>query len=246
LRNNITSPENTRVPERESESGIQGSFDNIVAVATPPGRGGVSIVRLSGPTVAAITEGLLGRCPEPRFATYTDFKNTDGAVIDSGIALFFPGPHSYTGENVLELHGHGSPVVMNMLIQRCLQLGARMARPGEFSERAFLNGRLDLTQAEAVADLIESNTESAARSAIKSLQGEFSKRVNALVESVTQLRIFVEAAIDFPDEEIDFLEDSNVLGQLETLAGLFGSLKASVNQGKLLRDGLKVVLTGRA
>jgi tRNA modification GTPase len=244
LRNNITSPENTRVPERESESGIQGSFDNIVAVATPPGRGGVSIVRLSGPTVAAITEGLLGRCPEPRFATYTDFKNTDGAVIDSGIALFFPGPHSYTGENVLELHGHGSPVVMNMLIQRCLQLGARMARPGEFSERAFLNGRLDLTQAEAVADLIESNTESAARSAIKSLQGEFSKRVNALVESVTQLRIFVEAAIDFPDEEIDFLEDSNVLGQLETLAGLFGSLKASVNQGKLLRDGLKVVLTG--
>jgi tRNA modification GTPase len=158
--------------------------------------------------------------------------------------LFFPGPHSYTGESVLELQGHGSPIVMNMLVQRCLQLGARLARPGEFSERAFLNGRLDLTQAEAVADLIESNTESAARSALKSLQGEFSERVNELVESVTRLRIFVEAAIDFPDEEIDFLEDSNVLGQLESLTVMFRSLKASVNQGRLLRDGLKVVLTG--
>ena len=244
MRNNITSPENTRAPEQESESGIQGSFDNIVAVATPPGRGGISIVRLSGPTIPSIVKDLLDRFPEPRFATYTDFKNCDGSVIDSGIALFFKAPRSYTGENVLELHGHGSPVAMNMLVQRCLQLGARLARPGEFSERAFLNGRLDLTQAEAVADLIESNTESAARSALKSLQGKFSDRVNELVDSVTQLRIFVEAAIDFPDEEIDFLEDSNVLGQLETLAGLFKSLKASVNQGKLLRDGLKVVLTG--
>jgi len=244
LRNNTISPENTRPPESESESGSPGSYDNIVAVATPPGRGGVSIVRLSGPTIPDIAKDLLGKCPEPRLATYTDFKNSDGSVIDSGVALFFPAPRSYTGENVLELHGHGSPVVMNMLVQRCLQPGTRLARPGEFSERAFLNDRLDLTQAEAVADLIESNTESAARSALKSLQGRFSDKVNELVEEVTRLRIYVEAAIDFPDEEIDFLEHSNVVGQLEILTELFRSLKQSVNQGKLLRDGLKVVLTG--
>ncbi len=186
----------------------------------------------------------MGSCPPPRQATNTDFKAQDGSAIDSGIGLFFRAPQSYTGEHVLELQAHGSPVVMQMLISRCLELGARLARPGEFSERAFLNGRLDLTQAEAVADLIESSTESAARSALKSLQGVFSEKVYQLVDEVTQLRIFVEAAIDFPDEEIDFLEDNNVVAQLETLKSTFAELRRSVKQGKLLRDGLKVVLTG--
>lgn len=206
--------------------------------------GGISIVRLSGPGVPAIAEQLIGQCPKPRYATYADFKDGDNSAIDSGIALFFAAPNSYTGENILELQGHGSPIVMQMLVRRCLQLGARLAKPGEFSERAFLNGRLDLTQAEAVADLIESSTESAARSALKSLQGGFSEKVNELVDAVTQLRIFVEAALDFPDEEIDFLADGKVLERLENLSLLFRSLRALVKQGRLLRDGLKVVLTG--
>jgi tRNA modification GTPase len=164
--------------------------------------------------------------------------------MDNGLAMLFPAPHSYTGEHVLELQGHGSPVVLQMVVRRCLELGARLARPGEFSERAFLNGRMDLAQAEAVADLIESGTESAARSAMISLQGGFSNRIHELVEAVTNLRIFVEAAIDFPDEEIDFLEDSNVVAQLEQLSSLFRSLKDSVRQGKILREGFRIVLTG--
>ncbi len=215
-----------------------------MAVATPPGQGGISIVRLSGADVPAIADSLIGVCPKPRFAIYTDFKDDNRSAIDNGIALFFPAPNSYTGENVLELQGHGSPVVMRMLVRRCLQLGARLARPGEFSERAFLHGRLDLTQAEAVADLIESSTESAARSALQSLQGGFSEKVNELADAVTQLRIFVEAAIDFPDEEIDFLENSNIVERLENLVLLFSTLRATLKQGRLLREGLKVVLTG--
>ena len=191
-----------------------------------------------------MARNLVGQCPKPRFAAYADFRDSDNSAIDSGIALFFAAPNSYTGENVLELQGHGSPVVMQMLVRRCLQLGARLARPGEFSERAFLNGRLDLTQAEAIADLIESSTESAARSALKSLQGGFSEKVNELADAVTQLRIFVEAALDFPDEEIDFLADGKIVEQLENLSLLFKSLRELVKQGRLLRDGLKVVLTG--
>ncbi|WP_423910913.1 tRNA uridine-5-carboxymethylaminomethyl(34) synthesis GTPase MnmE [Candidatus Spongiihabitans sp.] len=228
----------------ESESEVLHSSDNIVAVTTPPGKGGISIVRLSGRGVPAIARNLVGQCPKPRFAAYADFRDSDNSAIDRGIALFFAAPNSYTGENVLELQGHGSPIVMQMLVRRCLQLGARLARPGEFSERAFLNGRLDLTQAEAIADLIESSTESAARSALKSLQGGFSEKVNELADAVTQLRIFVEAALDFPDEEIDFLADGKVVEQLENLSLLFKSLRELVKQGRLLRDGLKVVLTG--
>ncbi len=231
----------------EPESGISPGFasiDTIVAVATPPGRGGISIIRLSGPDVVRIANRLVGVCPAPRHARHTDFLDRDGLVIDNGIALYFPAPHSFTGESTLELQAHGSPVVMQMLLQNCLASGARLAQPGEFSKRAFLNGRLDLTQAEAIADLIDSSTQAAARSAVQSLQGGFSRRINELVEEVTRLRIFVEAAIDFPDEEIDFLEDARVVDQLEHLSSLFASLKKASKQGMLLREGLKVVLTG--
>ncbi|MDD9857311.1 MAG: tRNA uridine-5-carboxymethylaminomethyl(34) synthesis GTPase MnmE [Gammaproteobacteria bacterium] len=217
---------------------------DIVAVATPPGRGGISIVRLSGPGVPALCQSLTGALPKPRYATLCDFLAADGAVIDRGLALYFPAPRSYTGEHQLELHGHGSPVVMKMLLRRCLELGASLARPGEFSERAYLNGRLDLAQAEAVADLIESGTEAAARSALRSLQGELSARVGDLVGELTELRVFVEAAIDFPDEEIDFLSHHSVLARLRGLQRRFARLRESARHGQLLRDGLKVVLTG--
>lgn len=235
-----TSPENSAAPDLTLVS----SSDTIVAVASPQGKGGITIVRLSGPDVPRIANVITNIPLVPRSVSHVNFVGEDDFVIDSGIALLFNSPNSYTGEDVLELQGHGSPVVMQMLIRRCLQLGCRLARPGEFSERAFLNGRLDLTQAEAVADLIDSSTESAAKSAIKSLQGGFSKKVTELVESVTQLRIFVEAAIDFPDEEIDFLEDANVVSQMKVLSKKFSDIRSSVKQGKLLRDGLKVVLTG--
>lgn len=215
-----------------------------MAVATPPGRGGISIARLSGPGVPALCPSLTGALPEPRYATLCDFLAADGSVIDRGLALYFPAPRSYTGEHQLELHGHGSPVVMKMLLRRCLELGASLARPGEFSERAFLNGRLDLAQAEAVADLIESGTEAAARSALRSLQGEFSARVRDLVGELTELRVFVEAAIDFPEEEIDFLSHQGVLARLCGLQRRFARLRESARHGQLLRDGLKVVLAG--
>lgn len=215
-----------------------------MAVATPPGRGGISIARLSGPGVPALCQSLTGALPEPRYATLCNFTAADGAVIDRGLALYFPAPRSYTGEHQLELHGHGSPVVMKMLLRRCLELGASLARPGEFSERAYLNGRLDLAQAEAVADLIESGTEAAARSALRSLQGEFSARVRDLVGELTELRVFVEAAIDFPEEEIDFLSHRGVLARLDGLQRRFARLRESARHGQLLRDGLKVVLTG--
>lgn len=218
--------------------------DTIVAQATTSGRGGIGIVRMSGPLVDQICRNMIGRLPQPRLATLCDFVDAEGGVIDQGIALYFTAPQSYTGEPVLELQGHGSPIVARMLIARCVELGARMARPGEFTERAFLNGKLDLAQAEAVADLIESSTESAARSAQNALQGVFSDEVHLLANSVTALRIYVEAAIDFPDEEIDFLADRQVTDRLESLWQQFDDLRRSMYQGKLLRDGLKVVLTG--
>jgi len=241
-------PESTVESERamEPESTVESRHreQDIVAVATPPGRGGISIVRLSGPRVPAICRRLTGALPRPRSATLCDFTAADGAVIDRGLALYFPAPKSYTGEHLLELHGHGSPVVMKMLLRRCLELGATLARPGEFSERAFLNGRLDLAQAEAVADLIESATEAAARSAMHSLQGEFSARIRDLVAELTELRVFVEAAIDFPEEEIDFLADDRVLIRLRDLQQRIAALRDSARHGQLLRDGLKVALTG--
>jgi len=233
-------------PAMVDDSDLRGGHgeDDIVAVATPPGRGGISIVRLSGPGVAALARELTGALPRPRYATFCDFTAADGEVIDRGLALYFPAPGSYTGEHALELHGHGSPVVMKMLLRRCMELGARLARPGEFSERAFLNGSIDLAQAEAVADLIESATEAAARSAMRSLQGEFSARIRAQVSALTELRVFVEAAIDFPDEEIDFLADERVRERLRDLQQRIGQLRDSARHGRLLRDGLKVALAG--
>ncbi len=222
--------------------------DDIVAVATPPGRGAISIVRLTGSGIPALCNTLTGALPEPRYAALCDFVAADGTAIDRGLVLYFPAPHSYTGEHALELHGHGSPVVMKMLLRRCLELGARLARPGEFSERAFLNGRLDLTQAEAVADLIAGGTESAARSAMNSLQGAFSSRIDELVVDLTELRILVEAAIDFPEESVDHAKDAfadeRIHERLNRLRKRFDELRASAHRGKLLRDGLKVVLTG--
>ena len=218
--------------------------DTIAAAATPPGRGGIGIVRISGPAVRRIAESLLGKLPRPRLATVADFVDAVDQHIDQGLALFFPAPHSFTGEDVLELHGHGGPVVLDMVLSRTLELGARLAGPGEFSERAFLNGKLDLAQAEAVADLIEAGSELAVRSALRSLEGEFSRRVQALVEGLTRLRMVVEAAIDFPEEEIDFLADAHVLQELGVLEGDITQLLASTQQGVLLHDGMTVVLAG--
>ena len=219
--------------------------ETIAAVATAQGRGGVGIVRVSGPGARAIGISLSGLEPKPRHAHYGPWHDDDGQVIDQGLLLFFPGPHSFTGEDVLELQGHGGPVVLDMLLQRCLQLGARQARPGEFSERAFLNDKLDLAQAEAIADLIEASSAQAARNALRSLQGEFSRRVHELTERLIQLRIYVEAAIDFPEEEIDFLADGHVLSQLDAVREYLSTVLREAGQGALLRDGMNVVIAGR-
>ena len=219
--------------------------ETIAAVATPPGRGGIGVVRVSGPRAKPVAITLSGREPTPRYAHYGPFHADDGEVIDEGLLLFFPGPHSFTGEDVLELQGHGGPVVMDMLLQRCLELGVRLARPGEFSERAFLNDKLDLAQAEAIADLIDASSNQAARNAVRSLQGDFSRRVHQLTESLVQLRIYVEAAIDFPEEEIDFLADGRVLDQLDKLREQLSTVRHEAGQGALLRDGMNVVIAGR-
>lgn len=219
--------------------------ETIAAVATAQGRGGVGIVRVSGPRALPIAISLSGREPQPRYAHYGPFYDDDGEVIDEGLLLFFRGPNSFTGEDVLELHGHGGPVVLDMLLQRTLELGARQARPGEFSERAFLNDKLDLAQAEAIADLIEASSAQAARNAVRSLQGEFSRRVHQLTEQLIQLRIYVEAAIDFPEEEIDFLADGHVLSQLDKVRAELAGVLREAGQGALLRDGMTVVIAGR-
>jgi tRNA modification GTPase len=218
--------------------------DTIAAIATPPGRGGIGIVRVSGAATRNIAENVIGRLPPPRVASFAHFLDSAGQPIDQGLALFFPAPHSFTGEDVLELHGHGGAVVLDMVLSRTLELGARLARPGEFSERAFLNGKMDLAQAEAVADLIEAGSELAARSALRSLEGDFSKRVQALVEGLTRLRMYVEAAIDFPEEEIDFLADERVIQELDMLERDIRQLQESARQGCLLHDGMTVVLAG--
>jgi len=219
--------------------------DTIAAIATPPGRGGVGVIRVSGGQVPAVTQALLGKLLEPRTAHFLPFRDADGTTIDSGIALCFPAPRSFTGEDVLELHGHGSPVVLDMLLRRILSLGVRLARPGEFSERAFLNDKIDLAQAEAIADLIDSGTEQAARSAQRSLQGEFSRLVNQLLEDLIQLRMYVEAAIDFVDEEIDFLGEGAIAEKLATLLHRLEDIQRTAKQGRVLRDGLTVVIAGR-
>lgn len=223
---------------------MNGTNDTIAAQATPPGRGGVGIVRISGPKAAECAEVILGHCPRPRHAEYLPFNDTSGEVVDEGLALYFPRPNSFTGEDVLELQGHGGPVVMDRLLAIVQQLGVRLARPGEFSERAFLNGKLDLAQAEAIADLIDASSEQAARSALRSLRGEFSQRVHELVDRLTELRMYVESAIDFPEEEIDFLADGEVQRRLDAIRASLSSVQAAAQQGSLLKEGMTVVLAG--
>ena len=220
--------------------------DTIIAQATPPGRGGVGILRISGRAARDVAQAVLGKLPKPRYADYLPFQDADGSTLDQGIALWFPGPNSFTGEDVLELQGHGGPVILDLLLKRIIALeNVRIARPGEFSERAFLNDKLDLAQAEAIADLIDASSEQAARSAVNSLQGAFSNRIHHLVEALTHLRIFVEAAIDFPDEEIDFLSDGKIEAKLNTVMGDLDAVRAEARQGSLLREGMKVVIAGR-
>jgi tRNA modification GTPase len=224
---------------------MSGAADTIVAPATPPGRGGIGIVRISGPKTRAIATEILGSLPEPRHATVSVFAGAGGLTIDVGIALYFPAPNSFTGEDVLELHGHGGPVVMDLLVARAIELGARMARPGEFSERAFHNDKLDLVQAEAIADLISAGSAEAARAALRSLSGEFSREVGALGLRVMQLRAYVEAAIDFPDEDAEFLQSQEVRDRLTEIGQRFGTISETLRQGRALRDGLHVVIAGR-
>ncbi len=230
------------------------TFDSapIAAIATAPGRGGIGVVRLSGKNLAPVIEAVCGLKEgaqlRPRHATYLPFRNADGSVIDQGLALYFKAPHSYTGEDVLELHGHGGPIVMQMLLARCIDaghdIGLRLAQPGEFTHRAFLNDKLDLAQAEAVADLIEASTEAAAKSASQSLTGEFSRTINGMVGQVINLRMLVEATLDFPEEEIDFLEKSDARGQLEKIRAALEQVFQQAAQGAMLRDGLNIVLAG--
>ncbi|SHI23723.1 tRNA uridine-5-carboxymethylaminomethyl(34) synthesis GTPase MnmE [Ferrimonas marina] len=220
--------------------------DTIVAQATAPGRGGVGIVRVSGKQAEQVAQAILGKIPKTRYAEYLPFKDAKGEILDQGIALMFKGPHSFTGEDVLELQGHGGPVVLDMLIRAILTLpGVRTARPGEFSERAFLNDKMDLTQAEAIADLIEASSEQAVRSALHSLQGDFSAQIHDLVEQLTRLRIYVEAAIDFPEEEVDFLADGRIAADLSAVKAQLGQVQDSARQGALMREGMKVVIAGR-
>lgn len=221
------------------------SRDTIVAIATPPGRGGIGIIRVSGDATKAVARKLLGRTPKPRYARYTDFVGVDGSVLDQGIALFYPAPKSFTGEDVLELQGHGGPVILDLIMKEILALNVRMARPGEFSERAFLNDKIDLAQAEAIADLIDSASQQAARGAMASLQGVFSRRIKEMVESLISLRTYVEACIDFPEEEIDFLTDGKVLLRLDDILGQLAKVLNDAVQGALLREGMTVVLAGK-
>ena len=222
----------------------------IAAIATAPGRGGVGIVRLSGSELSAWIEPLTGKTPSdhfaaPRVATLTSFLDSEQQAIDEGLLIYFAGPHSFTGEDVIELHGHGGPVVMQLLLARCLDLGARLAEPGEFTRRAFINGKLDLAQAEAVADLINASTATAARSAVRSLQGDFSRAIDALMDPLIELRALTEATLDFPEEEVDFLKSIQAEVRLHNIREALSKVQASARQGKLLHDGLTVVLIGQ-
>jgi len=219
--------------------------DTIVAAATPPGTGGIGIVRISGPQAADIASRMAGNLPEPRTASHRTFHDAAGNAIDSGLVLYFPGPASFTGESVVELHGHGGPVVVSLLVDAAVACGARIAAPGEFTKRAFLDGKLDLLQAEAVADLISSGTEQAARAALRSLSGAFSGRVEQLAAEVTRLRLYVEAAIDFPEEETDFLSDQQLHDAIDVCGDAFGKLYEQVKVGRVLRDGYRVVIAGK-
>ncbi len=219
--------------------------ETIAAIATASGAGGIGVVRVSGPASRLIALGILGQCPTPRHAAYLDFKLEDGALIDRGIAIFYENPHSYTGEDVLELQAHGGTALMQILLARCIELGARQAEPGEFTRRAYLNDKLDLAQAEAVADVISAATVEAAKSAVRSLSGEFSKHINALLLKLIDLRMFVEACLDFPEEEIDFITQGRVAEKLETIMVELMAVFSKAKQGSLLREGIVVVLVGQ-
>ena len=225
------------------------SSDTIAAIATAPGKGGVGVVRVSGPNTELIAKAVLPKPAQvlnhPRYAQFSSFNDASKKPIDEGLAIYFPGPNSFTGENVLELQGHGGPIILNLLLERVLNLGARLAKPGEFSERAFLNDKIDLAQAEAIADLIDAASEQAARCAVRSLQGVFSQRISAFVEKLIKLRCFVEAAIDFPEEEIDFLKQESVQRDLQHLTQELDEIVSQANQGSLLKEGMEVVIAGR-
>lgn len=233
----MSAPESVRIAEAEGET--------IVARATPAGTGGIAVVRISGPRAAEIAKRMTGRLPAPRHGTFCSFRDEDGELLDQGIALYFPAPHSFTGEDVLELHGHGGPVVVAGLVDAALVLGARLAEPGEFSKRAFLNDKLDLPQAEAIADLVASGSTQAARAALRSLSGAFSKAVNDLQETLSRLRTHVEAAIDFPEEEIDFLSDGALAARVDECAAAFRLVIDNAAAGCVLRDGYRAVIVGR-
>jgi tRNA modification GTPase len=222
-----------------------GKIDTIVAAATPPGRGGVGIVRVSGPKVPEIAAVILGELPLPRRATFARFLDSHQDTIDAGLALFFPAPHSYTGEHVLELQGHGGAVVIESVVARVIEIGGRRAQPGEFTQRAFLNDKLDLAQAEAIADLIDAGSRAAVRAAMRSLQGEFSAMIRGLTDAVIELRTYVEAAIDFPEEEVDFLADEQLAERFQAVRDHFDGVEQSARQGRLLREGMTVVIAGR-
>jgi tRNA modification GTPase len=224
---------------------IPGAPPTIAAIATPPGRGGVGIVRVSGADLDALIEGVVGAIPAPRLATVATFRDAQGAPLDAGLALYFPAPASYTGETVFELHGHGGPSVLRLVLGRCVELGARIAQPGEFTKRAFLNGKLDLAQAESVADLIDAATSTAARAAARSLSGVFSREVHALVDALIELRMYTEATLDFPEEDIEFLRAGDVVAKLAAVRANLEQLLARAKTGALLREGLTVVLVGR-
>ncbi len=224
---------------------MQTSQSTIAAIATPPGRGGIGVIRVSGPKVPEVAKALLDQVLKPRYAQYARFLAADQTTIDEGLALYFPAPHSFTGEEVLELQGHGGPIILDVLLQRILSLNVEQARPGEFSERAFLNGKMDLVQAEAIADLIDAASQQAARSALRSLQGEFSTTIHQLVAAVTELRMHVEAAIDFPTEEIDFLADQRIAQKLNEMLATLTAVEKTAQQGVMLRDGMNVVIAGR-
>lgn len=227
-----------------SEATPNSDNETIVALATPHGRGGIAVIRVSGSNIQHIAIQLLGRVPQKRYAEYLSFLSEDGNVIDQGLALHFPAPHSFTGEDVLELQGHGGPVIVNCLLKRVMQLGARLARPGEFTERAFLNSKLDLVQAEAISDLIDAESEQAARAAMRSLQGDFSQRINQMRDILIDLRTWLEAAIDFSDENIDFLKNTEVVNKLHSILNNIREIKKLAQQGTLLQEGLSLAIVG--
>jgi tRNA modification GTPase len=224
---------------------VDAAPDTIAAIASAPGRGAVGVIRISGPDAVRIATEILGRIPKPRHAMVANFRGSDGETLDRGLVLYFPAPASFTGEDVLELQGHGGALILDVLLERLLDLGCRMARPGEFSERAFLNGKIDIAQAEAIADLIDAGTTAAARAAVRSMQGEFSARINKLQAEITGLRTLVEAAIDFPDEELDFLPGSVLGDRMAKILMAFEAITAAARQGALLREGVNIVIAGK-